>query len=220
MAVSVRCVDLGGGRRSPLTLVQLDEKDIDARDLLDYLVERLTRAAGIRLEQQLRALRVPADRRHRLPELEDDRPAEVLDRIGRRVSHDADYRRAPGVLTRSHSGTCCACVSCARTGTYTARPRPHINWSMNAIGSSERIRVVIGDAHGADRAALTHLLALQPDIDVIGMTSDGEEALRLLRELRPNIALLDEDLPSFGGSAVARILKSELPEVQVMVLRN
>ena len=91
---------------------------------------------------------------------------------------------------------------------------------MSSIGSGERIRIVIGDAHFADRAQLTQLLCAQPDIELIGVTSDGEQALRMLRELRPNVALLDEDLPSFGGNAVARILKAELPEVQVMVLRN
>lgn len=88
------------------------------------------------------------------------------------------------------------------------------------MGSGERIRIVIGDAHGSDRVELTRLLLTQPDIDVIGVTGDGEQALRMLRELRPNVALLDEDLPSFGGSAVARIIKSELPDVKVMVLRN
>lgn len=88
------------------------------------------------------------------------------------------------------------------------------------MGSGERIRIVIGDAHRSDRMELTRLLLAQPDIDVIGVTGDGEQALRMLRELRPNVALLDEDLPSFGGSAVARIIKSELPDVKVMVLRN
>jgi DNA-binding NarL/FixJ family response regulator len=91
---------------------------------------------------------------------------------------------------------------------------------MSLVGSGERIRIVIGDAHGSDRLELTRLLFTQADIEVIAVASDGEQALRLLRELRPNVALLDEDLPSFGGSAVARILRSELPDVQVMVLRN
>jgi DNA-binding NarL/FixJ family response regulator len=91
---------------------------------------------------------------------------------------------------------------------------------MNTVAIGERIRIVIGDAHVDDRRELAQLLLSQSDIEVVGMTSDGEHALQLLRDLRPNIALLDEDLPGFGGSAVARILKSELPDVQVMVLRN
>ena len=86
--------------------------------------------------------------------------------------------------------------------------------------TGERIRIVIGDAHQTDRLELTKLLWTQPDIEIVGITHDGENALRMLRELRPNLALLDEDLPAFGGGAVARILKTELPEVQVMVLCN
>jgi len=92
--------------------------------------------------------------------------------------------------------------------------------AMDLVGAGTPIRIVIGDAHAGDRLELTQLLQAQPDIEVVGITSDGEQALRLLRDLRPNVALLDEDLPSFGGYAVARILKRELPDVQVMVLRN
>jgi two-component system, NarL family, response regulator DevR len=91
---------------------------------------------------------------------------------------------------------------------------------MNFSDNGDRIRIVIGDAHVGDRRELTQLLSAQPDIELIGVTSDGEHALQMLRELRPHVALLDEDLPSFGGSAVARILRTELPDVQVMVLRN
>jgi DNA-binding NarL/FixJ family response regulator len=86
--------------------------------------------------------------------------------------------------------------------------------------SDQRIRIVIGDAHQRDRAELRQLLLTQPDIDVVGVTTDGEDALALLRRLRPHVALLDEDLPGFGGKAVARIISRELPDVQVMVLRN
>ena len=90
-----------------------------------------------------------------------------------------------------------------------------VSWEVD-----QRIRIVIGDAHDAARRDLRLLLLAQPDIDVVGVTSDGEQALELLRRLHPNVALLDEDLPSFGGNAVARIIRRELPDVQVMVLRN
>lgn len=86
--------------------------------------------------------------------------------------------------------------------------------------TDEPIRIVIGDAHPNDRQDLRRLLFAQKDIDVIGVTNDGEQALALLRRLRPHVALLDEDLPGFGGKAVARIISRELPDVQVMVLRN
>ena len=85
---------------------------------------------------------------------------------------------------------------------------------------SATIRVIIGDAHETDRVTLFRLLRSQPDVDVIGVTDDGEDALALLRRHRPNLAILDEDLPGFGGSAVARIIARELPDVSVVVLHS
>ena len=80
------------------------------------------------------------------------------------------------------------------------------------------LRLFIGDGDRVFRGALRVGLDAEARIDVVGETDDGEEALRLLRWLRPDVALLDEDLPSFGGAAIARILKNELPETRVVVL--
>ena len=80
------------------------------------------------------------------------------------------------------------------------------------------IRVLLGDSDGEFRRALRTSLANDPRIVVVGETDDGERALQLLRWLRPDIALLDEDLPAFGGAAIARVLRSELPETRVVVL--
>lgn len=82
----------------------------------------------------------------------------------------------------------------------------------------DRIRVVLGDDHSDARRALRELLAAQPDIELVGNADDGEVALRLLRSVRPDVALLDDDMTSFGGGAVARVLASELPHVRVVVL--
>lgn len=84
--------------------------------------------------------------------------------------------------------------------------------------SGPRIRVVIGDGHDTFRRDLRATLAAEPDIDVVGEADDGEIALRLVRCLRPAVAVLDEDMPSLGGAAVARVLASELPEVRVVIL--
>jgi PleD family two-component response regulator len=80
------------------------------------------------------------------------------------------------------------------------------------------IRLLIGDSDDAFRRALRASLSADPQIEVVGEADDGALALRLLRRLRPDVALLDEDMPSFGGAAVARILRSELPEIRVVVL--
>jgi two-component system, NarL family, response regulator DesR len=80
------------------------------------------------------------------------------------------------------------------------------------------VRVLIGDSDGEFRRALRASLAADPSIDVIGEADDGELALELLRRLRPDVALIDEDMPSFGGAAIARVLRSELPDTRVVVM--
>jgi len=83
---------------------------------------------------------------------------------------------------------------------------------------SAPIRVLIGDADGEFRRALRASFAADARIEVVGEADDGTQALQLLRWLRPDVALLDEDMPSFGGAAIARVIRSELPETRVVVL--
>lgn len=80
------------------------------------------------------------------------------------------------------------------------------------------VRVLIGDSDGEFRRALRASFSTDPRIDVVGEADDGALALQLARWLRPNVALIDEDMPSFGGAAIARVLRSELPEPRVVVL--
>jgi DNA-binding NarL/FixJ family response regulator len=92
--------------------------------------------------------------------------------------------------------------------------------NKSAVAAHERIRVVIGDDGSGSHRALQALLVMQPDFDVVGVAEDGEVALGLLRLLKPDIALLDEDMSSFSGGAVARVLARELPDLQVVVLTS
>jgi DNA-binding NarL/FixJ family response regulator len=86
--------------------------------------------------------------------------------------------------------------------------------------ASPKIRVVIGDDGTDTRRKLQLLLVAQPDVDVVGVADDGEVALGLIRLLKPDVALLDADLPSFGGGAIARVIRSEQPDLQVVVLSD
>jgi DNA-binding NarL/FixJ family response regulator len=99
-----------------------------------------------------------------------------------------------------------------RSGRVEAAPRSR--------GAPTAIRVVIGDADSEYRHMLRSSFAADSRIDLVGETDDGEHALLLLRWLRPDIAILDEDLPSFGGAAIARILRSELPDTRVVVMER
>jgi DNA-binding NarL/FixJ family response regulator len=80
------------------------------------------------------------------------------------------------------------------------------------------VRLLIGDGDSTFRRALRANFDSDPRIEVVGEADDGAQALELVRWLRPDVALIDEDMPSFGGGAIARILRTELPETRVVVL--
>lgn len=71
------------------------------------------------------------------------------------------------------------------------------------------IRVLIVDDHQLIREGLQKVLSLQEGIEVVGEAATGEEALRLARELQPDVVLLDINLPGLDGLKVCRLLREE-----------
>lgn len=80
------------------------------------------------------------------------------------------------------------------------------------------IRIVIADDHPIVRQGLKQVIELEPDMLVIGEACDGHEALGLIEELRPDIAILDVDMPHQDGFQVARSLLSENLSVPIIFL--
>ena len=80
------------------------------------------------------------------------------------------------------------------------------------------IRVLIADDHGILRAGLRSLLDSASETEVVGEARDGEEALRLAKELRPDVLLVDISMPDASGIEVARQLRGTLPETRVLIL--
>lgn len=68
------------------------------------------------------------------------------------------------------------------------------------------IRVVIAEDQAMVLGALAALLELEPDIDVIGQAADGDEALALVRQLRPDVLVTDIEMPGLTGLEVAATL--------------
>lgn len=68
------------------------------------------------------------------------------------------------------------------------------------------IRVLVADDQALVRAGISALLGAEPDIDVVGVASDGIEALALARSTRPDVACLDIRMPGMDGIEVARTL--------------
>jgi two-component system, NarL family, nitrate/nitrite response regulator NarL len=79
------------------------------------------------------------------------------------------------------------------------------------------LRVVIADDHALFRDGLATILAAQPDIEVAGQGGSAQEAVDLARQLKPDIILLDIDMPGSGLEA-ARLITTEVPETKIIIL--
>lgn len=80
------------------------------------------------------------------------------------------------------------------------------------------IRIMIADDHNVLRAGLRVLINAEPDLQVVGEATNGEETLRLARELCPDVVLLDLSMPGPGGIEITHQLKAALPEAHVLIL--
>lgn len=81
---------------------------------------------------------------------------------------------------------------------------------------NHRIRVLLADDHRLFREALAMVLA--PECDVVAEVQDGETAIKLARELRPDVVLLDIGMPGVGGLAAAHRIAQRAPGVKVLIL--
>ncbi|MFK4089351.1 response regulator [Kribbella sp. NPDC020789] len=80
------------------------------------------------------------------------------------------------------------------------------------------IRVVLADDHPVVRAGLAALLMSLPGIEVVGVAATGREAVREVVTNRPDVAVLDLQMPDLDGFAATRELARSAPEVAVLVL--
>jgi DNA-binding NarL/FixJ family response regulator len=81
-----------------------------------------------------------------------------------------------------------------------------------------RIRVLIADDHPMVIAGIRAFLADHPHIDVVGEAIHGNDAVEKARALQPDIVLMDISMPSMNGIEATRILLSELPSLDIIIL--
>jgi DNA-binding NarL/FixJ family response regulator len=84
--------------------------------------------------------------------------------------------------------------------------------------SSVSLRIVIADDQASVREGLVLLLGLLPDIDVVGAAANGQEAIELVAQHRPDAILLDLHMPILDGIGATRVLTEQHPEVAIVVL--
>jgi NarL family two-component system response regulator LiaR len=81
-------------------------------------------------------------------------------------------------------------------------------------------RILITDDHGVVRQGLRMFLSLDPDLEVVGEAENGQEALAMARDLKPDVVLMDLIMPVMDGIRATEAIRSELPEVEVIALTS
>jgi len=87
---------------------------------------------------------------------------------------------------------------------------------VGAVNKS--IRILAVDDHPLFRSGIAALLATQPDISLVAEASNGREAIEKFREHRPDITLMDLQMPEMNGVDAMMAIRNEFPEARVIVL--
>jgi len=90
--------------------------------------------------------------------------------------------------------------------------------TLGQAANPAAIRIVIAEDQAIVRRGVALLLAIEPDMEVVGQASNGVEAVDLTLLLRPDVVLMDLHMPVKGGVAATREITRALPTTQVLVL--
>ncbi len=80
------------------------------------------------------------------------------------------------------------------------------------------IRVLLAEDHHLVRDGLRLLMEGQPDMEVVAEAASGSQAVELARQLRPDVVVMDIAMPDMDGLTATRIIRSDVPESQVLIL--
>ena len=86
------------------------------------------------------------------------------------------------------------------------------------MSAGERIRVIIVDDHSIVRVGLQQVLEQSGEFEVVGQTSDGEEAVRAAADVSPDVVVMDVMMPKKDGAEACREIMASAPETRVLML--
>jgi len=81
-----------------------------------------------------------------------------------------------------------------------------------------KLRIFLIDDHNLFRSGVKALLVRQPDFEVVGEAADGLEGLKRAKQLKPDVVLLDLNMPGISGREAVKMLVEELPQTEVLML--
>ena len=83
---------------------------------------------------------------------------------------------------------------------------------------TKSIRILVADDHAIIRKGIAAMLAVVPDIELVGTATNGREAVVMAVELNPDVILMDLVMPEMDGIEAIRSIKADLPEARILVL--
>jgi DNA-binding NarL/FixJ family response regulator len=86
------------------------------------------------------------------------------------------------------------------------------------LSVTEKTRIVLADDHPIVLDGLRNLIRAEPDFELVGEASSGLTALKIVREQRPDVAVLDISMPELNGIMLSRRLATEMPALKLLVL--
>ena len=89
---------------------------------------------------------------------------------------------------------------------------------MNNNAMNHKTRIVLADDHPIVLTGLRNLVESESDFEVVGEATSGPDALKVIRDTRPEIAILDISMPGMSGIVLARRLAEEAPEIKILIL--
>lgn len=82
----------------------------------------------------------------------------------------------------------------------------------------DKITILIADDHAVVREGTRRILEQEPGLEVVAEAADGEEAVRLAIELKPDVAIVDISMPNLDGIEATRQIKAQCPSITVLIL--
>lgn len=86
------------------------------------------------------------------------------------------------------------------------------------MGTKNKLTILIADDHPLVREALHQALAAEEDMEVVAEACDGEEAIKLASELKPDVAVMDIVMPKLNGIEATRRIKEIAPDIAILIL--
>ncbi|MHB1415883.1 MAG: response regulator [Chloroflexota bacterium] len=104
------------------------------------------------------------------------------------------------------------------SGNRLARNESKVGVEKTASEKPNKIRVLLADDHTLFRQSLAYMLRQNPALELVGEAADGGEAVAKARELQPDVVLMDIRMPHTSGLEATRLIRAELPRVNILIL--